>query len=122
LIPQLLEPSELSEATEACNNCGNYLKERRKHCRITRPLKCHISKDSGTAIQGQIINISGNGALIKVKHWSDFKSAEKVNLTIYLAGESIVNESCTIEVSSQIKRLTADNKQLGVFFLSQNNP
>jgi hypothetical protein len=122
LIPQLIDPSELAEVIEACKSCGSYLKERRKHSRIMRPLRCNVSKDNGTAIQGQIINISGNGALIKVKDWSDFKSDEKVKLTIYLAGESIINESCTIEVSSQIKRLALDKKKLGVFFLSKNNP
>ena len=121
LIPQLLDPSELAEAIEACKSCGSYLKERRKHSRIKRPLRCNVSKDTGSAIQGQIINISGNGALIKVKHWSDFKSDEKIKLTIYLAGESIIKESRTIELCSQIKRLTIDEKQLGVFFLSRNN-
>ena len=122
LIPQLLAPSELAEAIEACKSCGSYLKERRKHSRIMRPLSCNVSRDNGAAIQGQIINISGNGALIKVEHWSDFKRDEKVKLTINLAGESIIGESCTIEVPSQIKRLTIDKKKLGVFFLSKNNP
>jgi len=122
LIPQLLEPSELAEVTEACKSCGSYLKERRKHSRIMRPLRCNVSKDNGAAIQGQIINISGNGALIKVQDWGDFKSDEKVKLTIYLADESISNKSRAIEVSSQIKRLAIDKKKLGVFFLSRNNP
>ena len=122
LIPQLLDPSELSEAIEACKSCGSYLKERRKHSRIKRPLRCNVSKDNGTAIQGQIINISGNGALIKVKDWSDFKRDEKVKLTIYLDGESTINESLTMEVSGQIKRLALDKKKLGVLFLSKNNP
>ena len=122
LIPQLLDPSQLAEAIEACKSCGSYLQERRKHSRIMRPLRCNVSRDNGTAIQGQIINISGNGALIKVEHWSDFKSDEKVKLTIYLAGESIIGESRAIEFPSQIKRLTMNKKKLGVFFLSKNNP
>ena len=121
LIPQLLAPSELAEAIATCKSCRSSLRERRKHSRIMRPLRSNVSKDTGSAIQGQIINISGNGALIKVKHWSDFKSDEKIKLTIYLAGESIIKESRTIELCSQIKRLTIDEKQLGVFFLSRNN-
>lgn len=120
LIPQLVDPSELADVIEACQSCGSYLKERRKRSRITRPLQCNVSKDDGTAIQGQIINICDNGALIKVKHWSNFKSDEKIKLSIHLAGESISNESRKIEVSSQIKRLTIDKKQLGVFFLNKN--
>lgn len=122
LIPQLLEPSEVEDAIEDCKSCGGYLQEQRKYFRIKRPFRCDISKNNGTTIEGHIINISENGALIKLKRWVDFNSDEKVGLIIYSADEPIINESRTIEILSQIKRLTTDKKQLGIHFLSEINP
>ena len=121
LIPQLLDSSEVDDILEECKSCGNYLKEKRKYLRITRPIRCDISRDNQPTIEGHIVDISRNGALIKVNHGFDFDSDEKVRLVIHSADEPMVKDFRTIEVLTQIKRLAMDKKQLGVLFLSKSN-
>ena len=84
LIPQLLEPSQLKAATDTCNQCEYYHEEKRKYRRVTRSFKVVVSnKKPKKSTQGTIVDVSINGALIKLDNWTHYNKDETVNLQLY---------------------------------------
>lgn len=120
LIPQLLDASEIEAIEQICLTCGKYLDQRRKHPRIKRPLQIILLRGRKTALEGDVVNISKGGVLVKLQNWVDFDENEKVVLKIYpsqIAGKK--TSTPTLKVSAQVKRIDAKKKQLAIIFLSE---
>jgi hypothetical protein len=121
LIPHLLNSSEIGEVEEVCKKCGLYLHEKRKYIRLRKPFRVAvISDESGTRLQGKIINVSGVGALIMPDNWSDFAVNQEIELEIYSRPKASKNkEDSAIKVSGIIKRVIDEDKQVAVMFLEE---
>ena len=117
LIPQLLDPSEMGVIKKLCRTCGKYLNEKRKHPRVQRPFQINLQKGEGETIEGDIVNISEGGALIKLQSWADFHKNEEVILEIYPSrGASETVSTSRIRVSGVIGRIEDEKGQLAVIF------
>jgi hypothetical protein len=121
LIPHLLNSSEIGEVKEVCKKCGLYLHEKRKYIRLRKPFRVAvISDESGTRLQGKIINVSGVGALIMPDNWSDFTVNQEIDLEIYSRPRASKNKDDSfIKVSGVIKRVNDEDKQVAVMFLEE---
>jgi len=120
LIPQFLDASEIDSIEQICLNCGKYSDKRRKHPRIKRPLQIILLRGRKTALEGDVVNISKGGVLVKLQDWVDFDENEKVVLKIYpsqIAGKK--TSISALKVSAQVKRIEAEKKQLAIIFLSE---
>ena len=120
LIPQLLDTSEVEAIEQVCLTCGKYLDQKRKHPRIKRPLQIILLRGRKTALEGDVVNISKGGVLVKLQNWVDFEENEKVTLKILpsqIAREK--TSTSAIKVSAQVKRIEAQKKQLAIIFLSE---
>jgi len=119
LIPQLLKPSQLKAATDTCNQCEYYHEEKRKYRRVTRPFKVVVSnKEPRKNTQGTIVDVSINGALVKLDNWINFNKNETVNLQLY-AHDIVIDEEKTdvINVCGRIKRVTKEKHELAIMFV-----
>ncbi len=119
LIPQLLQPSQLKAATDTCNQCEYYHEEKRKYRRVTRSFKVVVSnKKPKKSTKGTIVDVSINGALIKLDNWTHYKQDETVNLQLY-ANDIVKDKEKTnvINVSGLIKRVTKEKQELAIVFL-----
>jgi hypothetical protein len=119
LIPQLLEPSQLKAATDTCDQCEYYHEEKRKYRRVTRSFKVVVNNNEPRKnTQGTIVDVSINGALIKLDKWSSFNKNETVNLQLY-TDDVVVDEEKTnvINVCGRIKRVTKDKLELAIMFV-----
>ena len=120
LIPQLLDASEIEDIEQICLTCGRYLDQRRKHPRIKRPFKLMLLRGQKTALEGDVVNISKGGVLVKLQNWVDFDENEKVVLKIYPTQVAGMKKSTSaLKVSAQVKRIDAEKKQLAIIFLSE---
>ena len=119
LIPQLLKPSQLKAATDTCNQCEYYHEEKRKYLRVTRSFKVVVSnKEPRKNTQGTIVDVSINGALVKLDNWINFNENETVNLQLY-AHDIVIDEEKTnvINVCGRIKRVTKEKHELAIMFV-----
>ena len=120
LIPQLLDTSEVEATEQICLTCGKYLDQKRKHPRIKRPFQIILLRGRKTALEGDVVNISKGGVLVKLQNWVDFEEDEKVTLKIYpsqIAGKKA--STSAFNVSAQVKRIESQKKQLAIVFLSE---
>ena len=120
LIPQLLDTSEVEAIEQICLTCGKYLDQKRKHPRIKRPLQIILLRGRKTALEGDVVNISKGGVLVKLQNWVDFDENETVVLKIYpyrVAAEK--NSAATLKISAEVKRIDAEKKELAMIFLSE---
>ena len=120
LIPQLLDTSEVEAIAQVCLTCGKYLDQKRKHPRIKRPLQIILLRGRKTALEGDVVNISKGGVLVKLQNWVDFDENEKMVLEIYpsqIVGKK--TSTSAFKVSAQVKRIEAQKKQLAIIFLSE---
>lgn len=119
LIPQLLKPSQLKAATDTCDQCEYYHEEKRKYRRVTRSFKVVVSnKEPRKNTQGTIVDVSINGALIRLDNWMNFNKDETVNLQLY-ANDIVVDEEKTnvINVCGRIKRVRKEKHELAIVFV-----
>ncbi|UCE81639.1 MAG: PilZ domain-containing protein [Deltaproteobacteria bacterium] len=118
LIPQLLEPSEIETAKKICEQCEKCHDEKRKYQRITRPLRVVVTnKEPKKNIEGTIVDVSINGALVKLDDWVNFTPDEMVDLQLY-SGDKVSDpvETNVIKLSGRIKRLTKEKQELAIMF------
>jgi hypothetical protein len=123
LIPQLLKPSQIKAATDKCDQCEYYHEEKRKYRRVTRSFKVVVSnKEPRKNTQGTIVDVSNNGALIKLDKWINFNKDETVNLQLY-ADDIVVDEEKTnvINVCGRIKRVKKEKHELAIVFLNHSS-
>ena len=119
LIPQLLKPSQLKAATDTCDQCKYYREEKRKYRRVTRPFQVVVSnKKPRKNTQGTIVDVSKDGALIKLDNWTNFNKDETVNLQFY-TNETVVDKEKpnVINVCGRIKRVTKEKRELAIMFV-----
>lgn len=123
LIPQLLKPSQLEAAADTCDQCEYYHEEKRKYRRVTRSFKVIVSnKEPRKKTQGTIVDVSINGALIKLDNWSNFNKDETINLQLY-ADDVVVDKEKTnvINISGRIKRVRKEKHELAIVFLKHSS-
>ena len=119
LIPQLLKSSQLKAAADTCDQCEYYREEKRKYRRVTRPFKVVVSnKKPRKNTQGIIVDVSKDGALIKLDNWTNFNKDETVNLQFYTNDMDVDKEKPNvINVSGRIKRVTKEKRELAIMFV-----
>ena len=119
LIPQLLKPSQIKAATDTCNQCEYYHEEKRKYRRVTRSFKVVLSnREPRKNTKGTVVDVSINGALIKLDNWANFNKNETVNLQLY-ADDIVIDKERTnvINVCGRIKRVTKEKHELAIVFV-----
>jgi hypothetical protein len=122
LIPQFVTLVDLEAAIAVCKKCGLRLGEQRKHVRTKRPVQVALSKGDLPPIQGDIINISRGGALLKVRDWIRFTPGEKVRLEIYPPHLSLSKTPTKgIRLLGLIKRVEAKEQTLAIAFVEEND-
>jgi hypothetical protein len=120
LIPQLLNPAEIGVIKKLCRTCSKYLNEKRKHPRVQRLFQINLRKGNGKTIEGDIVNISEGGALIKLQNWADLDRNEAVILEIYPShGASETVSTSRIKVSGMIGRIEDEKDQIAVIFVEE---
>jgi hypothetical protein len=121
LIPNLVRPLEIDAARAVCQKCGRRLGEKRKHARTKRPLRATLSKGDLPPIQGDIINISRGGALLKVRDCLRFAPGERLRLEIH-SPHSAVTRTPTegIRLLGVVKRVEAKEQTLAVAFVEED--
>ena len=119
LIPQLLKPSQLKAATDTCDQCEYYREEKRKYRRVTRPFKVIVSnKEPRKNTRGTIVDVSKDGALIKLDKWVHFNKNETINLQFYTNDIVVDKEKHdVINVYGRIKRVTKKKRELAIMFV-----
>ena len=118
LLPQLLDSLQIEATKELCRTCGKYLDEKRKYPRVERPLKIMLHKGGIKACEGDILNISEGGALIRLQEWGDFDKDEKVTLEILPPhSASGKGSNSKLMVLGRIKRIENHKQQLAIVFL-----
>jgi hypothetical protein len=123
LIPQLLELSEIEAATEICKQCEHYHEEKRKYRRVSRPFRVLISnKDPNKSIEGTIVDVSINGALIKLDNWLSFDKDETVNLQLRI-NDKVENKvkSDIINLCGRVQRITREKQELAIVFMKDTS-
>ena len=122
LIPQLLEPCAIKAANDTCDRCEIYHQEKRKYRRIARPFRVVVSnKKPKRKIQGTVVDVSINGALIKLDNWIHFNKEEMVNLELYYNNlSSDKDEINIVNVSGQVKRVAKEKQELAVVFIKDD--
>ena len=83
LIPQLLARSELAAIETTCAACEVCHRNRRKHRRLPRPFDVAIFDErSGREACGATLNVSKQGALIKVGDRTGFQVDQELRLRL----------------------------------------
>ena len=123
LIPQLLELSEIEAATEICQRCEHYHEEKRKYRRVSRRLRVVVSnKEPYKSIEGTIVDVSTNGALIKLDSWMSFDQDETVNLQLQTNNKVKDKEkSKTINLRGRVQRVTKEKQELAIMFMKDTS-
>ena len=123
LIPQLLQPADLKAATDTCDQCEIYHREKRKYRRIARPFKVVVSnKKPKRNIEGTIVDVSVKGALIKLDNWIHFNKEQMVNLKLYYNKVTSDKEEINVvNVSGKIKRVAKEKQELAVVFVEDDS-
>jgi hypothetical protein len=119
LIPQLLSVSEIEAATKTCEQCPHYRSEKRKYRRVARPFRVVVSNiKPKKSITGTVVDVSANGALIKLDNWVNFDKNETVNLKLCYIGPSITEEIINVtNVLGQVKRVAKEKQELAIVFI-----
>ena len=123
LIPQLLKPSQLKAAADTCDQCEYYHEEKRKYRRVTRSFKVVVSnKEPRKNTQGTVVDVSINGALIKLDNWISFYKDDIVNLQLY-ANDIFVDKgkNNVITVCGLIKRVRKEKQELAIVFIEDTD-
>ena len=123
LIPQLLEHSAIKAASDTCDRCKIYQKEKRKYRRIARPFRVVVSnKKPKRNIEGTVVDVSVRGALIKLDKWMHFNKDEMVNFKLYY--NKVISDSEEINivnVSGIIKRVANEKQELAIVFVEDDS-
>jgi len=90
--------------------------------RTKRPLEVALFNGGLPPIQGDIIDISQVGALVKLKHWVDFTEGERVRLEIYPPHLTSSDRPADARhVLGLVKRVEEKDGRLAVVFLEETD-
>jgi len=123
LIPQLLDPTQITDAKRLCQKCGQIFVESRKAVRVQRPLRVVITRrDQQESFHGTILDVSSGGALIKLENLPNFHMDEKLHLKIYsYSSVSDKSDNDAISVDGAVKRLAENKNEIAIFFLEESS-
>jgi len=122
LIPQLLDPSEITDAKRLCEKCRQILVEKRKNERVKRPLRAIITRrDQEETLHGTILDVSSGGALVKLEDLPNFHVDEICLLKIY-SYDSFSGKLDTdaISVDGIVKRLAENKNKIAFVFIEES--
>lgn len=120
LIPQFLDPSEIEVVSKLCRNCGKYQNEKRKHPRIKRSFRIILQNSNGKTFEGEIVNISEGGTLIRLKNRADLNKNEEVILEIYPSQQASETVSTSrTKVTGMVERTEDEKHQIAVTFIRE---
>ncbi len=122
LIPQLLDPTEITDAKRLCEKCRQILVEKRKDVRVIRPLRAIITRrDQEESLHGTILDVSSGGALVELEDLPNFYVDEICRLKIY-SYDSFSDKSDTdaISVDGIVKRLTENKNEIAIVFIEES--
>ena len=123
LIPQLLDPTEITDAKRLCEKCRQILIEKRKAVRVQRPLQVVITRrDHEESFHGTILDVSSGGALVKLENLPNFQMDEIFRLKIYsYSGVSNKSDTDAISVDGIVKRLAENKNEIAIVFVEENS-
>ena len=122
LIPQLLDPTEITDAKRLCEKCRQVLVEKRNDIRVKRPLRAIITRrDQEETLHGTILNVSSGGALVKLEDLPNFHVDEICLLKIY-SYDSFSGKSDTdaMSVAGIVKRLAENKNEIAIVFIEES--
>ena len=122
LIPQLLDPTQITDAKRLCEKCRQILVEKRKEVRVKRPLRVVITRrDQEESFHGTILDVSSGGALVKVENLPNFHMDEILRLQIYsYSGVSDTLDTDAISVDGVVKRLAENKNEIAIVFVEDS--
>lgn len=122
LIPQLLDPTEITDAKLLCEKCRQILVEKRKTVRVKRPLRVIITRrDQEESLHGTILDVSSGSALVKLEDLPNFHMDEIFRLKIYsYGGVSDKSDTDTISVDGTVKRLAGNKNEIAFVFIEES--
>ena len=123
LIPQLLDPTQITDAKRLCEKCGQILVEKRKDVRVKRPLRVVITKRAQEeSFHGISLDVSSGGALVKLENLPNFHMDEIFRLKIYsYSGVSDKSDTDAISVDGTVKRLAENENEIAIVFVEESS-
>jgi len=123
LIPQLLAPTEIADAKRLCEECRQFLVEKRKKARVQRSLRVVITRrDQEETFHGTTLDVSSGGALVKLENLPNFHMDEIFRIKIN-SNSSVSDQSYTdsISVDGVVKRLAEDKNEIAIVFVKESS-
>ncbi|MBW1982201.1 MAG: PilZ domain-containing protein [Deltaproteobacteria bacterium] len=120
LIPQLLDPAELEAAKRTCDECREYLSEKRVHSRIKRLFTAVISIDQDTTVNGKVVNVSAGGALIETDSQTFVEAGDRIIVGIFVHASAFdPSAPPDVQLDCLVKRIDRQKNYLAVSFVSE---
>lgn len=102
----------------ASSNPGRYPRERRRHPRTAACYKVRIVTEHAKIIDGNTVNISDGGALIKLEEWCDFSANDLIGISIAKRDEKSQKKSFeTITTLGVMRRTEEAPRRIAVMFV-----
>jgi c-di-GMP-binding flagellar brake protein YcgR len=119
LLPsRLVSSSRRQSPGGASSNPGTYPYERRRHPRTAACYKVRIVTDYAKIIDGNTVNVSDGGALIKLEEWCDFSANDLIGISIAKHDEESQEKSSeTITTLGLIRRTEEESRRIAVMFV-----
>ena len=123
LIPQLLDPTQITDAKRLCEKCRQILVEKRKDLRVKRPLRVVINRrDQEESFHGITLDVSSGGALVKLENLRNFHMDEIFRLKIYsYSGVSDKSDTDAISFDGTVNRLAENKNEIAIVFVEQSS-
>ena len=123
LIPQLLAPTEIADAKRLCEECRQFLVEKRKAVRVQRSLRVVITRlDQEETFHGTTLDVSSGGALVKLDNLPNFHTDEIFRFKIYsISGTSDKSDIHAISVDGVVKRLIENKNEIAFVFIKESS-
>ena len=122
LIPQLLDPTEITDAKRLCEKCRQSLVEKRQDVRVNRPLRAIITRrDQEDSLHGTILDVSSGGVFVELEDLPNFCVDEICHLEIY-SYDSFSDKSDTDakSVDGIVKRLAENKNKIAIVFIEES--
>jgi hypothetical protein len=115
--PRRVSSLERQSPGEASSNPGRCPNERRRHPRTVACYKVRIVTDYAKVIDGNTVNISDGGALIKLQEWCDFSENDLIGISIAKRDEKSQEKSLeTVTSLGVIRRTDEESHRIAVMF------
>jgi PilZ domain len=111
--------SPQSEATrQDSRDAIPYPSERRRHRRITRCCRVKVVTDSARIIDGETVNISDGGALVRLSERRDFREDDPIGIALFQNdGNGERKFSAIAARLGVIRRVEEESRRIAVMFI-----